>query len=211
MRIGILGAGRMAAALAPAWVEAGHDVMIGGRTLSGAVALADRVGAATGSLEQAATYGDVVLLAVLYDGVDATLSAAGADSGTLRGRVLIDITNPVDTTTFLIRTPPGISVAEQIAERTGARVVKALHQVHGAVYLERARYGGAPLIVPTAGESGAKAVVAPLIRDLGAEPLDVGELAQARNLEAMAAIVIRQLFTGAQPLSAFQWQVGTSR
>ena len=124
---------------------------------------------------------------------------------------MIDITNPVDTTTFLLRTPPGTSVAEQIAVRTGARVVKALHQVHGAVYLERARHGDAPLVVPMAGDTAAKAVVAPLIRDLGAEPLDAGELAQARNLEAMAAVVIRLLFTGAQPLSAFQWQVGTGR
>src|SRR5947209_9134788 len=132
MRIGILGAGRMAGALAPAWVEAGHDVLIGGRTDSEAAALADRVGADAGSLEHAAKFGDVVLLAVLYDGVDATLAAAGADRGTLRGQVLIDITNPVDTTTFLLRTPPGTSVAEHIAANSGARVVKALHQVHGA-------------------------------------------------------------------------------
>jgi len=124
------------------------QVLIGGRTDFGAAALADRVGADAGSLEQAAKFGDVVVLAVLYDGIDATLAAAGADSGTLQGRVMIDITNPVDTTTFLLRTPPGTSVAEQIAVRTGARVVKALHQVHGAVYLERARYGDAPLVVP---------------------------------------------------------------
>jgi predicted dinucleotide-binding enzyme len=207
LKIGILGAGRMASALAPGWIVAGHDVMIGGRTRSEASAVAERTGARAGGLADAAAFGEATLLAVLYAGVDATLDAAGADDGALRGRVLIDITNPVNTQTFLLYTPE-LSIAEQIAQRTGADVVKTLHQVHGAVYAERARFADAPLVVPMAGSERGKAVVAPLIRDLGAEPLDAGDLEQARNLEAMAAVVVRQLFSGQDPLSAFQWQVG---
>jgi len=198
----------MAAALAPAWVKAGHSLMIGGRDEDGARALADDIGTAWGTLAEAAAYGDVTLLAVLFAGVEPTLDAAGAPAGTLRGRVLIDITNSTDTQTFLPRTPPGTSVAEQVAQLTGADVVKALHLVHGAVYLARARYGGDPLVVPMAGSPQAKTVAQTLIRDAGCVALDAGDLTQARNLEAMAAVVIRQLFTGAPALSAFQWMVG---
>lgn len=209
MRIGVLGAGRMAAALVPGWVAAGHEVLVGGRREDRAREVAEAAGAGWASLAEAAAFGAVTMLAVLYAGVEPTLKAAGADDGVLRGRVLIDITNTVDRQTYLTRTPPGVSVAEQIAERTGADVVKALHQVHGAVFSERAAFAGAPLVVPMAGSERAKATASELIRDLGCVPLDAGDLSQARNLEAMAAIVVRQLFTGAPPLSAFQWTVGS--
>jgi predicted dinucleotide-binding enzyme len=200
----------MAAALVPGWIAAGHDVLIAGRTQARAATLAAQTGARAGSLADAAAFGEATVLAVLYAGVDATLRAAAADDGRLRGRVLIDITNQVDTQTFLLHTP-GLSIAEQIAQRTGADVVKALHLVHGAVFAERARFAGQPLVVPMAGSANAKSVAAALIRDLGSEPLDAGDLCQARNLEAMAAVIIRQLFSGADPLSAFQFMTGQPR
>ena len=155
-----------------------------------------------------ATFGDVTVLAVLYAGVHDTLRDAGAGRAVLRGRVLLDITNPINTETFLLLTQSGLSIAEEIAESTGADVVKALHQVHGDVFVRRARFSDTPLVVPMAGSEQAKSVVAPLIGDLGADPLDAGDLRQARNLEAMTAVVVRQLFHGADPLSAFQWQIG---
>ena len=207
MKIATLGAGRMTAALAPHWIAAGHDVMIGGRTHAKADALAQRLGVRSGTLAEAAAFGDVVVLAVLYAGVDATLDAVG---DALRGKVVIDLTNPVDTERFLLKTPPGTSVAELIAQRTGARVVKALHLVHGDVFARHARYDGRPLVVPVAGDdAAANAIVSELVRDLGAEPLDAGGLEQARNLEAMAAVIIRLLYRGAPPLSAFQLAVGS--
>lgn len=208
MRIGILGAGRMATALAPGWVAAGHDVMVSGRTPAKTEQVAAAVAATHGTLAEAAAFGDVTVLAVLYAGVHDTLRDAGADKGVLRGRVLLDITNPINTETFLLYTPSGLSIAEEIAESTGADVVKTLHQAHGDVFIHRARYADAPLIVPMAGSEAAKAVAATLIADLGAQPLDAGDLRQARNLEAMTAVVVRQLFNGADPLSAFQWQTG---
>lgn len=208
MKIGVLGAGRMAAALVPGWIAAGHEVMVGGRNESRARLVAQTAGATWATLAEAAAFGDATLLAVLYAGVESTLHAAGCDDGVLRGRVLVDITNTVDLETYLPRTPTDSSCAEQIAERTGADVVKTLHQVHGAVFAERAHFAGAPLVVPMAGSERAKGVAGELIRDVGGVPLDAGDLVQARNLEAMAIVVIRQLFTGAPPLSAFQWTVG---
>jgi 8-hydroxy-5-deazaflavin:NADPH oxidoreductase len=104
---------------------------------------------------------------------------------------------------------PGSSVSEEIASLTGARVVKAFNQVHFDVWRRTARYAGQPLVVPIAGDSDAKAVASELVRDAGGEPLDAGGVEHAHELEAMAAVIIRLLFAGADPLSAFQFMVGT--
>jgi predicted dinucleotide-binding enzyme len=63
-------------------------------------------------------------------------------------------------------------------------------------------------VVPVAGDADAKEVAFTLVRDAGGEPLDAGGLENTHDLEAMAAVIIRQLFGGADPLSAFQLEVG---
>ena len=65
MRIGVLGAGRMAEGLVPHWLAAGHDVMLAGRTSVNAHELADRTGARSGSLREAAEFVEATFLAVL--------------------------------------------------------------------------------------------------------------------------------------------------
>ncbi|MEE4379521.1 MAG: hypothetical protein V2J55_18705, partial [Candidatus Competibacteraceae bacterium] len=51
----------------------------------------------------------------------------------------------------------------------------------------------------------AASIGATLIEDIGCQPMRLGQLIYARHLEAMAAIVISQLFAGAHPLSVFNW------
>jgi hypothetical protein len=208
MRIGVLGAGRMTEALVPAWIRAGHEVLIGGRTPEKAAALAGRLGARAGTLREAAEFGEVVLVAVLLAGLAETLRAAGAPEGTLAGKTVIDCGNAVDLTDFSqVSFAGGTSMAEEIARRSpGAHVVKAFNQVHMDVWrMDPPLFGGRPLVVPIAGDDEGKAVAATLVKEQGAEPLDAGDLTQARHLEAMAIVVIRQLFTGHEPLSAFAW------
>jgi 8-hydroxy-5-deazaflavin:NADPH oxidoreductase len=210
MKIGVLGAGRMTEGLVPHWVAAGHDVVIGGRTWAKAQELAERLGARAGTLREAAEFGEVVFLAVLHAGVESTLREAGAAEGTLRGKVLIECTNAIEREHFAVTTAPGSSVSEEIARVTGARVVKAFNQVHFDVWRRSARYAGRPPVVPIAGDPDAKALAGELIRDAGGEPLDAGGVEHAHELEAMAAVIIRLLFGGADPLSAFQFMAGTA-
>lgn len=87
-------------------------------------------------------------------------------------------------------------------------MVKGLNLAHAEVWKQRARYRGQPLVVPIAGDEAAKEPVAALVREVGAEPLDAGGLEQAQHLEAMAAVIIRLLYLGADELSAFQLKVG---
>jgi predicted dinucleotide-binding enzyme len=208
MKIAVLGSGRMAEGVVARWLAAGHDVMIAGRTQAKAESLAGRLGARSGTLREAAEFGEVVFLAVLHGGVASTLRDAGAAEGVLAGKILIDCTNPFELERFIVVTASGMSVAEEIAEATGASVVKAFNQVHFHVWTEPARYNDRPLVVPVAGEPHAKEIVGQLIRDAGGDLLDAGGLEQAHNLEAMAAVMIRLLFGGADPLSAFQLTVG---
>lgn len=197
----------MAEGLVPLWIAAGHEVMIAGRTPEKTAKLAELVGARAGTLRDAATFGEVLFLAVLAAGVDSTLSAAGAADGLLAGKVVIDCSNQIEHEHFTLSS--ATSVSERVADASGASVAKAFNQVHYDVWRRRASFAGQQLVVPIAGDEDAKQAAKQLVRDAGAEPLDVGGLEQASNLEAMAAVVIKLLFGGAAPLSAFQFMVGT--
>ena len=208
MKIGILGAGLMAEALGGHWVRAGHDVLVGARNADQAAATAAKIGARAGTLEQAARFGDVVLLAVMRDGLDSILEQAGATRGSLSEKTLVDCGNAVDLGDYSQITWDGRSMAEQ-AQRiaVGSHVVKAFNLCHHEVWrLPEARFDGRPLTVPIAGDDdAAKRQVAELAAALGSEALDIGELTQARHLEAMAIIVIRHLRGGAPPLTVLDF------
>jgi predicted dinucleotide-binding enzyme len=204
VKIGVLGAGVMATALAGRFVEGGHDVMIGGRTPAKARAAAAALGARSGTLAEAAAFSDTLLLAVLYQGLDHTLSASGAYDGSIDGKVLIDCNNPVETERFTLVPYPEGSLAQHVAIRTGARVAKAFHLAEAGVWRVQTSYGGRPPVVPIAGDSLAKVRAAELVAAVGAVPVDVGGLEQASYLEATAAIVIRHLWGGADLSTTFQ-------
>ncbi|TCC21249.1 NADPH-dependent F420 reductase [Kribbella sindirgiensis] len=177
MRIGTLGNGLMAEALASQWVKAGHDVMVGGRSADKAVEVAKRVGATAGTLEEAAAYGDVVLLAVP---AEVAVEVAGLVPA---GTTLIDCTNALDHRDFTLAHP---ATAEAISQAVPeVRVVKAFNLAADAVW----RNPPAGLGVPICGDSGVNQV-AELVRDLGCMPVLAGGLRRAKLLEATAALAI---------------------
>ena len=207
MRIGVLGTGTMAEGLAGQWARAGHTVFIGGRTPGKAQALAERIGhgARAGSLREAAGFGEVTLLAVAYEGVAATLDAAGAGEGTLSGRALIDCTNAVVPGRFVLATDGGPGVAERIAaQAVGAHVVKGFNLCADSVWrMTPPVFADGPLAVPLCGDDeGALEAVRTLVRDMGCVPLDGGGLERARHLEATAAFLLGFWFAGAEPRTA---------
>jgi predicted dinucleotide-binding enzyme len=161
--------------LVPLWVAAGHELIVGGRTPEKTADLAAQVGARAATLREAAEEAQVLVIGVLYVGVAETLAAAGAADGVLRGKVLVDVNNPVETEHFQLVDDFTPSLAEHLARVTGADVVKALNQVHRDVWSRRATYGGRPLVVPVATDSAAAREVADrLVLDAGATPFDAG-------------------------------------
>jgi hypothetical protein len=204
MRVGILGTGTLAEALGACWTAAGHDVVIGGRSPSKAQALVSRLGrtARAGSLRQAATGCDAVLLAVPWDGAESTLGSAGAAEGALGGIPLIDPVNAVAHGVGVLRTRPGVAAAQQIAAMApGAQVVKAFHLFPASQWTTSS--DRAPATVPMCGDDpAALRTVGQLVRDAGGVPHVLGPLERTRQLEEVAGFVIGLAFAGVDPASA---------
>lgn len=200
MRIGIVGTGTMAEGLGRHWAAAGHELLVGGRSVARAREVAGRLGGRAGTPEEAVLHGDAALLAVPYDAVAGIVRAAGAEAGRLRGRVLVDCTNAVGPG-FLLTTGAGPGAARRIAALTGAHVVKAFNHVAGGVWRLHGPAGPeGPLAVPLCGDDeAALEVVRTLVRDTGCVPYDGGGLAWADLLEAATAFLIGLWQTGQDP------------
>ncbi|MFE1290628.1 NADPH-dependent F420 reductase [Streptomyces sp. NPDC058751] len=191
MRIGVLGTGNMADALATHWARAGHEVTIGGRDAHRARRLATRVGggARPGSLRSAAESGQVVLAALPFGAGADVVAELGA---ALAGRVVLDCSNPVGPG-FRLLTQGGPSAAQRLAAAApGSHVVKAFNLCHEDVWRMRPPvFDGRPLSVPVCGDDAtALALVGGLVRDTGCEPVSAGGLDRAGLLEATAALFI---------------------
>ena len=192
MRIGVLGTGTMADALATHWVRAGHEVTIGGRDVRKAERLATRMGggAQHGSLRAAVDSGQEVVLAALPFGAGVPV-ARGLDTA-LTDKVLLDCSNPIGPG-FRLLTAGGPSAARRLAAAApGAHVVKAFNLCHEDVWrMQPPVFDGRPLAVPVCGDDEtALARVRELVRDVGCEPLAGGDLDRAALLEATAALFI---------------------
>ncbi len=155
MKIGVLGTGNMADALATHWVRAGHEVFVGGRDERKAQRLATHIrgGTGHGSLHAAARFGEVVLAALPY--------GAGADvvkelHAALSGKVLLDCANPVGPGFRLLTEGGPSSAARLAAAAPGAQVVKAFNLCHEDVWrMTPPVFDGRPLAVPVCGDDEA--------------------------------------------------------
>jgi predicted dinucleotide-binding enzyme len=194
MRITFIGAGNVGAPLAARLAEAGHEVSIaqsGGASDSVARALArsDRLRAKP--VDEAVRDAEVVFLAVPFGANEALLPGL-ADA--LRGRVLVDCTNPVGP--GLSHGLPAGSGSERVqALAPGARVVKAF-SIYGFENFEDPAFPGydvRPAMLYCGDDAAAKAAVAELVDACGFEPFDVGGLAQALHLEHMTLLWIRMV------------------
>lgn len=179
--ISIIGLGNMAAALAERALAGGNAVEIIGRDADKADKLAATLDGATVGRVGTAPAGDIVIVAVPYTSAAAVIGEYG---DALRGKVIVDITNPVnpDLTGFV--TPEGSSGAQEIAKAApAAHVVKAFNTLFANV-LAAGAAEGRPLDVFIAGDDGqAKAKVSAFVESLGLRPMDAGPLFMARALE----------------------------
>jgi predicted dinucleotide-binding enzyme len=197
MKIGIMGTGRMGRGLGRLWADRGYPVMLGSRDLGRAAALAEAMGpnASGGSNQAALAFGDVILLAVPWDTVEALVRSMDGWSG----KIVIDCVNALDGAGGA-SLPGGLSVAEHIATwAAGARVVKAFNGIYFSL-LEQPGFSGQAASVFYAGDdAGAKAAVGELIGAIGFAPVDCGPLVAARHLEWLAALWIHLAFRQGWP------------
>ena len=184
MKVTIVGAGNMGRGIATRVVAGGNQVEIVDRDPTDAQKLAGELGDRATALDSAMPLsGDVVVFAVYYPGIkDAVRNYADQ----LTGKVVVDITNPVDTATWdSLATAPGSSSAEEVQEivPAGTSVVKAFNTTFASTLVE-GEVEGQPLDVFIAGDNeDAKQKVAQLVSDGGLRPIDVGPLRRAQQLE----------------------------
>ncbi|MFF9204007.1 NADPH-dependent F420 reductase [Streptomyces sp. NPDC014986] len=165
-----------------------HMSIIGTGTMGSAVADIAKKGGNTVELLGSAdtdkpVTGEIVVLAVPYAALADIIAQRGEQ---LAGKVVVDITNPVDFATFdsLVVPADGSATAEVAAALPRSRVLKAFNTTL-APTLAAGTVGGQPTTVLIAGDdSDAKASLADVVTAAGLRAIDAGSLRRARELEA---------------------------
>lgn len=194
MKVGVLGTGDVGKALGKGFITLGHEVKMGSRSASNEKALtwAREMGrkASAGTFADAASFGEIVVLATLGVASEEALRKAGPEK--LRGKVVIDATNPLD---FSGGMPPRLAVTGN--DSGGERVQRLLRDVHvvkafntvGNPFMFRPDFpGGPPDMFICGDDEEAKKKVAAILKDFGWGVVDVGGIESSRYLEAMCMV-----------------------
>jgi len=197
MKIGMLGTGSVGQTVGAKLVAMGHDVMMGARAADNekVLAFAQRTGGRAGTFADAARHGEIVINGTRGDTSLAMLAALAAE---LRGKVLIDVSNPLD---FSAGFPPHLTVsntdslAEQIQRALPETfVVKSLNTVTAAVMIEPARVPGHHTVFVSGNDQHAKGWVMDFLRSLGwTSIIDLGDITSARAAEQLLPLWVRLL------------------
>lgn len=219
MRIGVLGTGIVGRTIATRLVGGGHAVCMGSRTADNERAaewLAGASwGASTGTFADAAAHGDVAFNCTAGATSLDALAMAGADN--LRGKILIDVANPLD---FSAGMPPTLTVCnddslgEQIQRAyPETRVVKALNTMNCAVMVEPSMVPGDHNVFLSGDDGAAKAQVAEWLNAWFGWPrsniVDLGGIVTARGVEMVLPLWLRLMMK--QSSGAFNFHVVRGR
>jgi NADPH-dependent F420 reductase len=192
MSVGIVGAGNMGRSIARELSKTGQGVVLADRDSDKAEAVVAEIGAGDGlsaaaSLEDALA-SDVIVLALWYPG---TTEFADEHRAELDGKVVVDISNPLDESWIRLATDPSMSSAELLAAKLpGSRIVKAFNTTHAPALFD-GQVDEVPLDVFVASDDDdAKSQVSELVRAAGLRPIDAGRLDNARLLERLTAFQI---------------------
>lgn len=191
MEIAIIGAGDVGSTLGRLLAKKGHQIMFGVRNLQSHNVLnlirSINSGVKVGTIGEAASFADVIVLAIPWMAVQETIKSAGD----LSGKILIDPTNPIkaDLTGLIIES--STSAAEEIAKwAKDSKVVKAFNSI-GAKTLDNLQFGLVRADAFICGDDfKSKTVVKKLATEIGFDTVDAGPLINARVLEYLALLWI---------------------
>jgi hypothetical protein len=199
-RVGILGTGDVGKALARGFSSRGCDVKIGSRepkkTVDGEFV----------TFAEAAKHGEIIALALRWDGTENALKLA--DPKSFAGKVVIDATNPLK---HVDGRPVGLergftdSGGEQIQRwLPDAKVVKAFNIVGNALMVDPKLPGGPPTMFIGGNDEGAKQVVTEILTDFGWETIDLGGIDASRMLEPMCWAWVQSAMKTGKWMQAFK-------
>jgi predicted dinucleotide-binding enzyme len=207
MKIGVLGSGDVGRKLADGLIEVGYEVKIGtrdpGKTqivqwVSNHADKRDKQKASAGSFAEAASFGEIVVIATLWDGTANAIKMTDP-TNSLAGKIVIDVTNPLD---FSKGMPPNLAVghtdsAGETVQRLlpDAKVIKTLNIV-GNPHMMHPDFPCGPPTMFICGndEEAKKTVMERILTPFGWETIDIGRIEGARLLEPLAMLWITCYF-----------------
>ncbi|MGZ3809288.1 MAG: NADPH-dependent F420 reductase [Bacteriovorax sp.] len=194
MKIAVIGSGDVGTALSNGFIKHGYHVMRGSRDPKKLNDWKNKSGenALTGTFDEAARYGDIVVLAV--KGTAATSAIGLCGSNNLKGKTIIDVTNPIDDV------PPvnGVlqyftTINESLMERSQktvpeANFVKAFNSVGNAHMVNPKFSGGKPSMFICGNNENSKNAVREILDQFGWETEDMGKAEAARAIEPLCML-----------------------
>jgi 8-hydroxy-5-deazaflavin:NADPH oxidoreductase len=191
VNIGIIGAGNVGTGLAKRFVANGHSVMLSfSLDMDKLNATAAELGARVGTVAQAVQFADVVVLATPWTVTPDALRQTGSAQGK---KIMWDCTNALKPDLSGLAIGTTTSGAEEIAKLAPwATVVKAIppfaQMLHSPSMLIGEHRAG---VFVCGDDADARAIVAKLVDEIGAQPVDAGPLALARYAEPAAMLLVQ--------------------
>ena len=192
MKIAILGTGMVGAALGTKLVELGHEVKMGSRSATNEKGLAWAEtagdGASLGTFAEAAAFGEIVFNCTAGVATLAAVELAGEDN--LRGKILVDVSNPLD---FSKGFPPRLSLSndDSLGEAVQralpeTKVVKTLNTVANSIMIDPGKLPAETVLFVSGNDAEAKGVVTSFLKEqFGWKHIvDLGDITTARGTEA---------------------------
>ncbi len=199
LRIGIVGTGRIGGALAELWARSGHTLVISSRHPAQLEPLAARLGPGvrTGTPQEAAAFGEVVLISVPYGALP---QIGGELAPQLAGKVVLETGNPFPGRDGAMAEAARLqgTGAASAGHLPGTRLVRAFTSVPHFALVSEAHRPAPRVGVPLAADDpDALAMAERLVHDAGFEPVAVGGLASARRFDVGSPVFGRAM-TGAE-------------
>jgi hypothetical protein len=194
-KVGIIGSGVVAHALANGFLKYGYDVMMGSREISKLNDWKEKSGGKgkTGTFEDAAKFGEIIVIAVKGAGALEAIKLAGIKN--LNGKSIIDTTNPIDD-----KRPPvnGVlyfftsleeSLMEQLQKAApDANFVKAFNIIGNPFMVDPDFAGVKPTMFICGNNESAKKEVSVILEQFGHEVEDMGKAEAARAIEPLCIL-----------------------
>lgn len=199
MKIGIIGSGNIGGNLGKHWATSGHEVMFSSRNPEKLKSMADEVGAKTGTPQEAADFGEVILLAIPFGKVPQLAQQIGS----LDNKILVDAGNPYpqrdgDVAQKVIDDDSQTATGYVASQFPQAKTVKAFNSVFYKIFAEKAFLEGDERIAVQicSDDEQAKETVKQLIKDIGFAPQDLGGLDKGVLFEPDAPLYNQNLKIG---------------
>lgn len=193
MKVGILGSGVVAQALAQGFLKYGHEVTLGTRDRSKLKDFAaSNAESKVGSFADAASSAELVVLAVKGTAAASAVREAGPEN--MAGKPVIDATNPIadappDDGVLKFFTSLDDSLMEQLQrEFPDIRFVKAFNSVGNNLMVDPQFKAGKPTMFICGNDGAAKKTVSEILEQFGWESEDMGSAAAARAIEPLCML-----------------------